>query len=493
MKFSEYRQYDATGLADLVRKGETCAQELLDVAITAADQFQESLNAIVVRCDEQARQQALSPVPGPFSGVPFLAKDLFQEMAGQPANSGCRALHRAGFRAKEDAEIVRRWRASGVIIFGRTNTPEFGIKAVTEPELFGPARNPWNVRHTPGGSSGGSAAAVAAGIVPMAGANDGGGSIRIPAAHCGLFGLKPTRGRTPWGPTVTEQLQGCAMNHVVSRSVRDSAAMLDATHGPETGSLTRLAPPAHSFLQSCERDPSPLRIAFCTDSPLGTRVHEDARKAVMQTVALLESLGHHVEEAAPELDGVLSAQYFLTQWFCNVAQTVDDVTRQTGCAADEFELDTRALHAFGSAIKGPALIDAQIGSVKQAVLLARFHQQYDLWLTPTLGMPPAQIGEVATPWLERQAMKALIKTPIMAWVQHSGIAQKVARENLKWVPFTQLANITGVPAMSVPLYQTAKGLPLGVQFVAGTGREDLLFQLAAQLERAAPWSGLAPM
>ena len=293
--FKEYGNYDALGLAELIRRGEVTAAEALEAALARADAVNPKLNAIIIPMHDIARSRAKEKLDGPFAGVPFLTKDLFQEYAGVRTAYGCKALKDANYTATEHSEITRRWLASGAVIFGRTNTPEFGAKGITEPDAWGPTRNPWNLAHVPGGSSGGSAAAVAAGIVPMAGGNDGGGSIRLPAGHCGLFGLKPGRGRTPWGPTYAEMMHGAAMNHVLTRSVRDSAAMLDATHGPEIGSMYRIEPPERPYLQEVTREPGRLKIGFTMKSPIGTDVHPEAVIAVQKAAQLLGSLGHHVE------------------------------------------------------------------------------------------------------------------------------------------------------------------------------------------------------
>jgi amidase len=492
MKFSEYIQYDGLGLAELIKRKEVTATELLRIALERTDATHKKLNAVIIRMDDIGKTRAKQPLTGPFAGVPFLTKDISQDYAGVLSASGNKALKAANYRPSVHAEITQRWLNSGVVVFGKTNTPEFGIKGITEPEAWGASHNPWNLKHTPGGSSGGSAAAVAAGIVPIAGANDGGGSIRIPAACCGLFGLKPSRGRTPWGPEVTEQMHGAAMNHVLSRTVRDSAAMLDATHGDEIGSLYRLAAPARSYLEEAGRDPKSLKIAFSTRSPIGTPVDLEAIKAVEKTAKLLESLGHHVEEAEPDIDGIQAAYSFLTLWFASSTVIVNKVRKQTGCGPDGFELETLASEAIGKATPSSQYAEAYVYANICARKLAEFHQRYDLWLTPTMAMPPARIGEIGMSKLEKIAVKVFLAGHLAVPVIKSGFAHKMAIENLKWVPFTQIANITGVPAMSVPLHVTKSGLPMGVQFIAAMGEEGLLFQLAGQLERAQPWQKVAP-
>ncbi|MGB1581307.1 MAG: amidase [Nevskiales bacterium] len=492
MNFDEYRQHDGLSLAALIARGEVAATELLELAIARAEAVNPQLNALIVPMYEIARGRAKEKLEGPYAGVPFLTKDLFQEYAGVLNANGNKALKKAGNKAAQHSVLTQRWLDAGLVIFGRTNTPEFGAKGITEPEAWGATRNPWNTEHVPGGSSGGSAAAVAAGIVPMAGANDGGGSIRIPAAHCGLFGIKPGRGRTPWGPGQVELMHGAAMNHIVSRSVRDSAAMLDATHGPELGSMYHLQPPERPYLEEATRDPAPLKIAYSLRSPIGTEVSPEAVKAVENSAKLLESLGHHVEEGEPAVDGMQLATDFITMWFSNCAATVDEVKQQTGCGNEGFETDTLVMAAFGRAAPASDYVKAFLRWNDYSRQLGAFHQQYDLWLSPTLALPPAKVGEIATPaWQEKAAM-ALINLGLSKAMLKTGIVEQMVRENLKWVPFTQLGNLTGVPAMSVPLHWCDSGLPLGVQFVAPHGGEGLLFQLAGQLERAQPWAAKIP-
>jgi amidase len=277
-----------------------------------------------------ARERAKQALEGPLAGVPFLIKDLYQDYAGVQSTSGCLGLKRAHYLATEHSEVVRRWLAAGLVIFGRTNTPEFGAKGITEPVAWGPTKNPWNLEHSPGGSSGGAAAAVAARIVPVAGASDGGGSIRIPAASTGLFGLKPGRGRTPCGPHQCEIMHGAPVNHVHSRSVRDSACFLDAIHGPELGSPYRIAPPERPYLEEVGRDPGKLRIAFNARSPIGTEVDPAVEAALDQTARKLESLGHSVEPATPAIDGLSLARDFLTIWFASLADQVAQTRAQIG-------------------------------------------------------------------------------------------------------------------------------------------------------------------
>ncbi|HET7315669.1 amidase [Salinisphaera sp.] len=492
MDHRDYVRYDALGLAELIARREVSPAEVLAAARRRLDAVDPTLNCVVHRMDEIADQRAGAAVSGPFAHAPFLIKDLFQNYAGVPTTYGNAALKRIAFKPPVHAEVVRRFIAAGVNIFGKTNTPEFGAKGITEPEANGPTRNPWHPGHTPGGSSGGSAAAVAAGVVPMAGANDGGGSIRIPAACCGLFGLKPGRARVAGGPDCTDMMHGAAVDHVISRSVRDSAAMLDATAGYEPGAIVRIAPPDEPYRQAIERDPKPLRIGVMKDSPLGQPLHPEADAALAHTIAQLTDLGHAVEAAAPDLDGARLCQDFLSMWFVQMARIVDEVRASTGARAHEFELDTRAMAHLGrslSAIEYSTIHGRWLG-YRQA--LAAFHADYDLLLLPTLAGPPVAIGELATPGWQQAVLRPLLRLPSARVLLASGIVDRMAHENLRHVPFTQLANLTGAPAMSVPLYIGASGLPLGSQFVAPPGGETLLFRLAAQLERAAPWFDRLP-
>lgn len=492
MKFDEYRSHDALALAQLVQKGEVSAGELVDAAVARAEAVNPALNAIIYPLYQQARQRAGQELSGPFAGVPFLLKDLYQELAGVPAAYGCKALKQQAKPSPFSTEITQRWLQAGLLPIGRTNTPEFGAKAITEPEAWGATRNPWNTQHVPGGSSGGSAAAVAAGVVPMAGANDGGGSIRIPAGHCGLFGLKPGRGRTPWGPHFSEALQGAAINHVVTRSVRDSAALLDATHGPETGSFFVIKPPERSYLEECQREPGKLKIGYSTRSPIGTEVDPEAVQAVENTARLLESLGHEVEEGEPAINGMQLARDFMVMWFGNVATTVDAVKRETGCGTGGFELDTLIMAAFGHATRASEFAQSAVNWNEYSRALSEFHQRYDLWLSPTMARPPAQVGQIATPQWQQNAANMLLKMGLSRVILKTGIIEQMVQENLQWVPYTQLGNMTGTPGMSVPMHWTAQGLPLGVQFMAPPCGEGLLFRLAAQLEQAQPWADRWP-
>jgi len=492
MQFQEYVQYDALGLAELVRRGQVQPSELLDVAMQRADSVQPSLNAIVARMDELARQRCQQgfDMQQPFAGVPFLIKDLFQDYAGLPSSFGSRSMR--GVAAEAHADVVRRWLDAGLVIFGKTNTPEFGAKNVTEPKVFGPARNPWDPSRTPGGSSGGSASAVAAGIVPVAGANDGGGSIRIPAAACGLFGMKAGRGRIPCGPLMAEGMNGAVVQGVVSRSVRDTAAMLDVLQGPEPHGPYYMAPPAQPYLQAMLQSPGKLRIGVSTASPTGTPVHPQAVAAVEDAAHLLESLGHHVELVPMPFDGVALAEDFLTAWFCAQALLVQTICDNTGARLGDFEPDTRLMAAIGRSLSAVELLACEGRWNAHNIRLSEFHQRFDMWLSPTLSAPPLKVGELDTPWLLNLVSDVVARLGLAGRLRDTPAFKKTILQNLGWTPYTQLANLTGRPAMSVPLYWTPEGLPLGVQFVAGLNGEARLLQLANQLEQARPWAHRRP-
>jgi amidase len=488
---AEYIRHDGVALAELVRRGELTASELLEAAIRRAEALNPRLNAIVIPMYETAR--AARPAQGPLTGLPFLIKDLLQDYAGAPLSSGSRALRNAGAVAKQHSEIVRRFIAAGTVIFGRTNTPELGSKGITEPLAWGSTRNPWNLERSPGGSSGGSAAAVAAGIVPMAGASDGGGSIRIPAAATGLFGLKPGRGRTPSGPGVGEAIHGGAMNHVLSRSVRDSAVMLDAIHGPELGAPYVLAPPECSYASMAARDPARLRIAYSTRSPLGHAVDGAMIAAVEQTARLLTDLGHDVEPAAPDIDGMQLGRDFLGIWFAQLACLMQTAREQFNVRSSDFELDTLAMEAVA---RGRSALDYARHYVRwneYGYRLGVFLSRHDVFMTPTLAQRAPRIGEVATPPWAAAFSRVAMPLGLLRLIAHAPqTVEQMALENMRVVPFTQLANVTGVPAMSVPLHTCPDGMPLGIHFLAGHGAEGLLLSLAGQLERAAPWSARRP-
>jgi amidase len=467
-KLDEVAHLDGTAQADLVRRKEVQPIELVEAAIERIECLNPTLNAVVTPMYEEARAAAKSNISkGPFAGVPFLLKDLLAAYKGVPMSLGSELMR--NFVPDHHSELVKRLKRAGLIILGKTNTPEFGILPTTEPRLFGPSRNPWDRKRTTGGSSGGSAAAVAAGMVPMAHGNDGGGSIRIPASCCGLFGLKPTRARNPLGPDFTELMGGLVAEHAVTRSVRDSAALLDATSGPDTGDPYWAPPPMRPFLQEVGADPGKLRIAFTMESATGVTIHQDCVKAVEDAAALCTDLGHNVVEASPEVDGSLMVQAFFAVWSAGVASTLDGIARMTGqpANADKVEPLTWALAEMGRNSNASDYLLALQLLQGLGRVMASFLVDYDVWLTPTLGEPPVPLGTFDSP----------PENPLQGFFRTG-----------EFVPFTPLCNCTGQPAMSVPLFWNAEGLPIGTHFVGRFGDEATLFRLAAQLEEARPWT-----
>jgi amidase len=477
MSFSEYTDYDGMGLAELVRSGEIKASELIEEAITRIERHNGTLNAVVHKGFEIGRHAAKAVDEGKqgggFAGVPFLLKDIGAICTGLTVQFGSRFL--AGFVPPFDDELVRRYKAAGTCILGATNAPELGLLPITEPLAYGPCHNPWNPAHSTGGSSGGSAAAVAAGIVPMAHANDGGGSIRIPASCCGLVGMKPTRARISQGPHVGEALGGLVNHHVVSRTVRDSAAMLDATAGPMPGDPQVAPAPKGSYLAAAAEPPASLRIAFRQTDLQGRPIDPEVASAVCATAEALQELGHRVEEASPEgLSEEAIVRPFLVLWSTGAVTQIDTFARLLGKPIDWdlFEPATRAFYEDGqrySAADYVAAWDALQGLGRQ---FGRFFESHDVLLTPTLASPPAKLGAFDVQRADIDGLNA---------------------ELTRYVPYTPLLNATGQPAVSLPLQQSSSGLPLGMMFVGRFSAEELLYSLAGQLEEALPWKERRPL
>jgi len=489
----EYDHYDGLGLAELVRRKEVSPAELVEEAIRRIETVNPQINAVIHPMYDLARQQVQQGLPeGPFRGVPFLLKDLLVYYAGVPTRSGSRFFR--DFVPDHDSEIVRRYRQAGVVVLGKTNTPELGLVPYTEPVLFGPSRNPWDLSRTTGGSSGGSGAAVAARLVPIAHGNDGGGSIRIPASCCGVFGLKPTRGRTPMGPDIGEAWRGMAINHVLTLSVRDSAAMLDATAGPDVGAPYIIPPPERPFLEEVGRDPGRLRIAFTTRPLLPGTVHPDCVRGVEETARLCQDLGHIVEEAAPQIDGHAFARDFLTMVCAETRADIEEGEALTGRKAryGEFEPATWALGLLGRQISASDYSGALRALQRAARQVGAFFEKYDVLLTPTLATPPMEIGWLQPTGVKAVALKLLGSLNAGALLNKLAGIEALAEEVFAFIPFTPVFNVTGQPAMSVPLVWNDEGLPIGMHFVARFGEEATLFRLAAQLERARPWFDRRP-
>jgi amidase len=469
------RWLDATAQAELVATGKVSPVEMVNAAIERVERYDGALNALTYRWFEAARELASSSqLPeGPFRGVPYLLKDLYAAEAGKPLSNGSKAYKSADYVSSEDTTLVSRYKASGLISIGRSNSPEFGSVPVTEPEAWGPTRNPWDLSRTPGGSSGGSAAAVAAGIVPIAHASDGGGSIRIPASCCGLVGLKVSQGRISMGPTRDESNLG--VEHCVSRSVRDSARLLDATHGPGIGDVIIAPTPRRPFIDEVGADPGRLRIGFLDFNPRGGDVHADCVDGVHKTAKLLESLGHHVEPGFPEIFSDNDfGRAFSMLWSTNMGTAIRRFSEALGreMTPNDIEAMNWAQAEFAKGVNGVDFSLAQASSIQfRRAIQSWWTKGWDLLLTPTLAAPPLPIGSM--PNNPERPM-----TPLMT----AG----------SWVAFTSQFNISGQPAISLPLHRTAEGLPVGMQLAAAYGREDLLIRVASQLEQAAPWAHLTP-
>jgi len=465
---------DATAQAELVRNKEVTPAELVDAAIERIGRLNPDLNAVITPMFDQAREQAADPIQeGPFAGVPFLMKDLLASYEGVRMAMGVALLR--GFVPDHDSELTVRYKKAGLITLGKTNTPELGLLPTTEPIAFGPTKNPWNTGRITGGSSGGSAAAVASGMVPMAHANDGGGSIRIPASCCGVFGLKPTRARNPLGPDFGDLLSGLICEHAVTRSVRDSAALLDATAGPDIGDPYWAPPPRRPFLQEVGADPGRLKIALSADFPSGRKPHEDCMSALKEAAALCESLGHVVEEAAPSMtrDPAEDTGAFMAVWAAGCAATIDTVAAIGNITPTEqmFEPLTFLLYLQGREVSASRYLRAVTTLQRLSREIARFFADYDLLLTPVLAEPPVPLG----------TFDASTGDPLKSWERIVAFAT-----------YTPIFNATGQPAMSVPLFWSKDGLPIGSHFVGRFGDEATLFRLAAQLEQARPWANRRP-
>jgi amidase len=473
MSFAEYVDHDAMGLAALVVRKDVTPLELVDAAISRAEALNPVLNAIVYRTFERARDHAKHENlrETPFKGVPFLLKDILARTTDAPTRAGSSFVPNQP--APYDAEITARFRRAGLISLGKTNVPEFGLLPITEPKLYGPARNPWNPLYSTGGSSGGSAAAVAAGIVPLAHANDGGGSIRIPAACCGLVGLKPTRGRNPLGPDLGDALGGLVAEHVVSRSVRDTALALDAVSGPDLGDPYVAPPPQRPFIEALREGGPRLKIAFTRRGLAGEMLQADCIAAVESAAELCAGLGHEVAEDAPSIDDAAASQAFLTIFCAGLAMVIDATALLTGQKATEDHVEglTWGFYRMGKAIGASQYMMAWLRLQQMSRLVARWHVRWDVWLTPTLGAPPLPLGSIDT--TQSDVAKAL---------------EAVSN----YAPITPLQNATGQPAINLPLYWSSTGLPIGVQFVGRFGEEATLLGLAAELERARPWDRRRP-
>lgn len=468
---------DATGQAEAVRHGEVTPAELVEAAIARIERLNPKLNAVIHEHFDRARAEAKGPLPdGPFRGVPFLLKDLAAgHRAGDPIHWGTRFLKDAKFRASTTSNIVRRFEAAGLVIVGRTNVPELGAWSITEPDAYGPTRNPWNTEHSAGGSSGGAAAATAAGLVPFAHASDGGGSIRNPASQCGLIGLKPSRGRVSLGPETAESWAGMTFEFAVTRSVRDTARLLDCVHGPMPGDPYVATPPTRPYAAEAGADPGRLRIGFVDREPGGEALHPECRAAVEAAVGLLERLGHRVEPDFPApLGSDALLPHVLAVITASQARDVERFEQLLGrtLSPDDLDADNWRVSELGRAVTATQFIAATDAyNVFRREMMAWWDGGFDLLVTPTITRPAPRVGEIV-PSADK---------PLDAFIRSGSL-----------LPFCVPFNVTGQPAVSLPLHVSAKGLPVGVQLVADAGREDVLIRVAAQLEAEARWDERRP-
>lgn len=466
----DYEKHDGLGLADLIRQKQITPLELLHAVRQRLEAVNPKLNAFAYLFFDQAEAAIKQGLPdGPFKGVPFALKDLGMNLTGTVTSYGSRVWQKN--LASADSTLVARYKNAGLVIFGKTTSPELGLTTTTESAAFGKTRNPWQLEHTSGGSSGGASAAVASRILPMGHASDGGGSIRIPASCCGLFGLKPTRGRVPMGPTAMEGWNGCSAHHAVTISVRDSAALLDSTNGAEPGSPYTCPPPARPFLQEVGANPSRLRIALALAPPGGVAVDAECKQATTDAAKLCESLGHHVEEATLPIDNAFFRQSFLAVITVSMARALEDAANVLGHAVTEADVEpaTWAMYQQAKTISNVAYSRSIANMHQIGLTMAKFQEKYDVILSPTLAKPPVKLGVLS---LDDPA--------------------RYGKEVSEFSPFTALYNVTGQPSMSVPLHWTKDGLPVGVMFSARFGDEATLFRLAAQLEKAQPWAQRKP-
>ncbi len=462
---------DATDLGNLVKKKEVSALELVDSAIYRLEKVNGQLNAVITPMYEQARASAsVQPLEGVFSGVPFLVKDFLAEVKGARLTESSAFL--GDYIPSNDSELISRFRAAGLLCIGKTNTPEFAIGATTEPERFGATHNPWDTTLSPGGSSGGSAAAVAARVVPMAHGNDAAGSIRIPASCCGLIGLKPSRGRVSLGPLYGDLFGGIISEFAVTRTVRDTASLLDAIAGPMTGEPYSLPAPERPYSEEIKREPGKFRIGFSATTPLGDDLHPECDRAVRDVAKLCEGIGHEVEEQAPDYDAMRLWSNLTTMLASGVSWAMQDWSRRLGrpLAPELFEPFVWAFAERGRSVSATDYLLAVQDVQAEVRRYSRFFESYDLWLTPTLGKPPVPLGTL----------------------KYDGDPVELRRRTARFSPFTYIANATGQPAISLPMHWSETGIPIGVHFTAQMGGENTLLRISAQLEQARPWNEKSP-
>lgn len=468
----EISDYDAVGLAELVRSRTVSPSELLDHCIDVVEKRNPAINALVTPMYDEAKTSIRAGLPsGSFTGVPFLLKDLLADYAGVPTTCGSRFYE--SYTPRADSELVRRYKAAGLVIFGKTNTPEFGGSVTTEPTLHGPTRNPWDLERSAGGSSGGSGAAVASGMAPMAHGNDGGGSLRIPGSANGLFALKPSRARNPSGPVYGEHWNGLVEEHAITRSVRDSAVLLDATSGPDMGAPYRAQAPTRAFSDEVGADPGRLRIAYSTRSASGRPIDVECLRAVERTLSLCEDLGHHVVEDTPRFDVEPTGQATVMVIAVNYLLMVQARARELGREPNPDELESVIRQRIDLARRTTAADYA--AAIQQLHRTGRqfgeFFERYDIHITPTLASRPLVLGELD---------------------MNSDHLDDYLTRLYEYIPFTGIYNVSGAPACSMPLHWSPDGLPVGVQAGAAVGNEAVLFRFASQLEATDAWSSRTP-
>lgn len=478
---------DALTQAKLIREKHVSSEELLLASIERIEAVNPKINAVITKTYEKALQESKNVKDGIFAGVPFLIKDLSCYEKDVPYSMGCKAMK--GFVPKKNTELLERFKKTGLIILGRTNVPEFGLLATTEPEAFGPTLNPYGFEYSPGGSSGGSAAAIAAGFAPFASGNDGGGSIRVPASNCNLFGLKPTRGRNPTGPNAGELWCGAAVEHILSRSVADSAAMLDATSYRDEGAPYIIESVGKPYINSCSQELKKLKIAFTTTTVINTPVSEDCIKAVYKMAAILEDLGFIIEENFPKIDGIELSKSFFTIFLAEVSMNLYTLSNilQRDIKRQDVECMTWFLAQTGKHVTARELLIAKRTWEKTGRILGNFYQKYDLILTPTIAFPPPKLGVLMPNKKDQFIMEIISMLKLTKFTKYSNYLLKKFFGTLSYTPFTFIANVTGVPAMNIPIHFDDNGLPIGVQFIAPFGREDILFNLAFNLEKIINW------
>lgn len=490
--FSEYESFDGLGLADLVKNKVISQAELLEAAIQRIELRNPKYNAIIHKMYDEARASVKQTNHNSlFSGVPFLLKDLLADYNGTPMRCGSRMMQ--NYISSFDSEVVTRFKNAGLVILGKTNIPEFGLAPVTEPEMFGPTLNPWDVTKSCGGSSGGSAVAVATGMVPMAHGGDGAGSIRVPASFCGIFGLKPSRGRVPTGPRVMRIWQGLVTEHVLTRSVRDSAAMLDVLSGPEVGSPISLPKSNFSFLEHIQKKPKLLRIAVSDQPFFPSQIAPEYGAAIQKAGQLCEKLGHQVENVSFHINGEETAYALM---ILVAAETRSMITATLELLKEKknpktLEIATALLSEAGKSFTAADFAWATYIVDKIGRQTGEFFEKYDVLLTPTTKGPPPRLGELQLSWVERQAFKLFHHLPLGSLLRK--IMKSKSSQFFEFLPFTPLFNLSGQPAMSVPLYWDSQGLPIGIHFAGRLQEEGTLLQLAKQLEEAEPWFNKRPV